>query len=247
MKSPQGSLPSAKTQAGHSRQINVRSEIVPKLTALQKSLGANGFAVLKIAGSGLPGKRKLVAQLDNWSTMVPAGLDGFLVHYGSTLLSHLESSLLPLSWNAVGDSSWADTSDFSVFVDRLQPRVLPYSGIAFPVRLGASGNGYVLFAVTGGIDIAGERIIDIHSRCCKVMTDLLSLDERRTQPAESLSDREIACLQLAGDGRISEEIAEALRLSVHTVNAYLGSATIKLDSVNRIQAIAKAIRLGYIT
>jgi DNA-binding CsgD family transcriptional regulator len=36
-------------------------------------------------------------------------------------------------------------------------------------------------------------------------------------------------------------------LSVHTVNAYLGTATTKLDAVNRIQAIAKAIRLGYIT
>jgi DNA-binding CsgD family transcriptional regulator len=78
------------------------------------------------------------------------------------------------------------------------------------------------------------------------MMDLLALDEKRSPAAEALSDREIACLQLAGDGRISEEIAERLKLSVHTVNAYLGSATIKLDSVNRIQAIAKAIRLGFI-
>ena len=31
------------------------------------------------------------------------------------------------------------------------------------------------------------------------------------------------------------------------VDAYLGTATTKLDAVNRIQAIAKAIRLGYIT
>ena len=79
------------------------------------------------------------------------------------------------------------------------------------------------------------------------MIDLLSLDERRAAAAAALSEREIACLQLAGDGRISDEIAEKLGLSVHTVNAYLGSATIKLDSVNRIQAIAKAIRLGYIS
>ncbi len=50
----------------------------------------------------------------------------------------------------------------------------------------------------------------------------------------------------AGDGYTSEEIAEKLGLSVHTVNAYLGSATVKLDAVNRIQAIAKAIRFGYI-
>jgi DNA-binding CsgD family transcriptional regulator len=79
-----------------------------------------------------------------------------------------------------------------------------------------------------------------------VMMDLLALEERRSVPTEGLSEREVACLQLAGDGRISDEIAEKLGLSVHTVNAYLGSATIKLDSVNRIQAIAKAIRLGYI-
>ena len=78
------------------------------------------------------------------------------------------------------------------------------------------------------------------------MMDLLALDERKSVPSETLSEREISCLQLAGDGQISEEIAEKLGLSVHTVNAYLGSATIKLDSVNRIQAIAKAIRLGYI-
>ena len=48
------------------------------------------------------------------------------------------------------------------------------------------------------------------------------------------------------DGCISESIAEKLGLSVHTVNAYLGTATTKLDAVNRVQAIAKAIRLGYI-
>ena len=78
------------------------------------------------------------------------------------------------------------------------------------------------------------------------MKDLLVLDERRTAPDDVLSSREVACLQLAGDGLVSEEVAEKLRLSVHTVNAYLATATMKLDSVNRIQAIAKAIRLGYI-
>ena len=94
---------------------------------------------------------------------------------------------------------------------------------------------------------ASDMIVELHVRSCQIMIDLLSLDERRVAAAEALSEREIACLQLAGDGRISEEIAEKLGLSVHTVNAYLGSATIKLDSVNRIQAIAKAIRLGYIS
>ncbi|MCY1243387.1 LuxR family transcriptional regulatory, chaperone HchA-associated [compost metagenome] len=125
-------------------------------------------------------------------------------------------------------------------------RKLAYSGIAFPVRLGAQGNGYVIFAGSY-VDASTEQVVDLHGRSCMIMTDLLAADEKRMAPAETLSDREIACLQMAGDGHISEEIAERMGLSVHTVNAYLGAATTKLDSVNRIQAIAKAIRLGYIS
>ncbi len=127
----------------------------------------------------------------------------------------------------------------------LDGQQLSFEGIAFPVRLGALGNGYVAFAGSA-MDLSNDLVIDQHVRSCHVMMDLLAMDERRSIPAESLSEREVACLQLAGDGQISEEIAERLGLSVHTVNAYLGSATIKLDAVNRIQAIAKAIRLGFI-
>ncbi|MHB0953279.1 MAG: transcriptional regulator VisR [Allorhizobium sp.] len=233
-------------QASHTRRPTNRSDIFPKLVALQKALNARGFAVLKAVGGGVPGKRKLATEFENWSVTIPAGTDAFIAAHGETLLAHLDSSLLPLTWNAHDSASFADTSDFSSFVVHLKPRILPYSGIAFPVRLGASGNGYVLFAITNGLDIQGELIIDVHGRSCKIMMDILSMEERRSLPSETLSDREITCLQLAGDGRISEEIAEKLGLSVHTVSAYLGSATIKLDSVNRIQAIAKAIRLGYI-
>jgi DNA-binding CsgD family transcriptional regulator len=84
-------------------------------------------------------------------------------------------------------------------------------------------------------------------KSCQVLIDMLAGEERKLAPSEALSEREIACLQMAGDGCISEAIAEKMGLSVHTVNAYLGTATTKLDAVNRIQAIAKAIRLGYIT
>ena len=41
-------------------------------------------------------------------------------------------------------------------------------------------------------------------------------------------------------------IAEILTLSEHTVNHYLNRATKKLDTVNRTQAVAKALRIGLI-
>jgi DNA-binding CsgD family transcriptional regulator len=212
---------------------------------MQRNLKARHFAVFRVTGAGLPNKRKLVCELDNWGAGSGEHQGVLVSSYGDMFLDHIEMSILPIVWTGTEKGAYSEAGDFSSLVRKIDDRIMPSSGIAFPVRLGALGNGYVTF-LSGSLELGSNLIIDQHVRSCQVMMDLLALDERRSVPAESLSEREVACLQLAGDGRISEEIAEKLGLSVHTVNAYLGSATIKLNSVNRIQAIAKAIRLGYI-
>ncbi len=63
---------------------------------------------------------------------------------------------------------------------------------------------------------------------------------------DTLTDREIDCLNWTAAGKTSAEIAEILTLSEHTVNHYLNRATKKLDTVNRTQAVAKALRVGLI-
>ena len=70
-----------------------------------------------------------------------------------------------------------------------------------------------------------------------------SLDSRIP---ETLTDREIDCLNWTAAGKTSAEIAEILVLSEHTVNHYLNRATKKLSTVNRTQAVAKALRVGLI-
>jgi DNA-binding CsgD family transcriptional regulator len=61
-----------------------------------------------------------------------------------------------------------------------------------------------------------------------------------------MSKREIECLRLTANGLTSEEIAAELGLSVHTANQYLTSSAQKLNAVNRIHAVAKALRAGLI-
>lgn len=222
-----------------------RSDLFPKLVSMQKNLNARNFAVFRIAGAGMPNKRKLVCELDNWGTTGAENGNMLIDACGDVFLEHIDFSLLPVVWDGSDLANRVDTNEFAPMIHRLERVSIPFGGIAFPVRLGAVGNGYVAF-LSNTLDLGSDAIIDQHVRSCQVMVDLLALDEKRAVPSETLSEREIACLQLAGDGQISEEIADKLGLSVHTVNAYLGSATIKLDSVNRIQAIAKAIRLGYI-
>ncbi|ASY64157.1 hypothetical protein SJ05684_c27260 [Sinorhizobium sojae CCBAU 05684] len=67
------------------------------------------------------------------------------------------------------------------------------------------------------------------------------------QPArEKLSSREIECLRWAAAGKSSDEIAIILGISAYTVASYFKSAARKLDAVNRVQAIARAIRMKLI-
>ena len=231
---------------GRSTRAARAATLVTRLQAMQRQINAKNFAVLRVNGRGMPVTRKLTCVLNNWGAASEANAHELLKIYGEELLQHLDRSPLALLWDGQGEHQAADAPDMALFSQRLKGRQLSYSGIAFPIRLGAQGNGYVVFAGSY-IDAPAEQILDLHGRCAQVMTDMLAADERRPFKGESLSDREIACLQMAGDGYISEEIAEKMGLSVHTVNAYLGAATTKLDSVNRIQAIAKAIRLGYIS
>ncbi|WP_018234834.1 transcriptional regulator VisR [Ensifer sp. BR816] len=231
---------------GRSARAARAATLVTRLQAMQRQINAKYFAVLRVNGRGMPATRKLTCVLHNWGATSEANAHELLTIYGEELLQHLDRSPLAVLWDGQGEHQAADVPDLGLFSHRLKGRKLSYSGIAFPLRLGAQGNGYVVFAGSY-IDAPAEQILELHGRCAQIMTDMLAADEKRLFKGESLSDREIACLQMAGDGYISEEIAEKMGLSVHTVNAYLGAATTKLDSVNRIQAIAKAIRLGYIS
>ncbi len=77
------------------------------------------------------------------------------------------------------------------------------------------------------MNLASDALIDQHVRSCPRHDGSACLGGAPHNAGRTLSERDVACLPLAGDGQISEEIAERLGLSVHTVNAYLGSATIK--------------------
>lgn len=221
------------------------TDFFPKLVSLQRALGAKTFMVFRANAAGFLSKRKLNLEIENLGGSAQEQINLVLGALEERLLDHLDRSILPMMWYDQEDGGVAHLPTVSNLLVVANNVSLPFAGIAFPVRLGSTGNGIVLFCGQS-LMLDNEVVLEQHVKACQIMVDLVALEERRAAPSEALSEREIACLQLAGDGRISDEIAVKLGLSVHTVNAYLGSATIKLDSVNRIQAIAKAIKMGYI-
>ncbi|MGV1761296.1 LuxR family transcriptional regulator [Rhizobium sp. P44RR-XXIV] len=107
--------------------------------------------------------------------------------------------------------------------------------------------------IRGAVSLAGDRELfspeEIKDLCyisIHVFDRLAEIRSLDVRVIDALTDREIDCLNWTAAGKTSAEIAEILSLSEHTVNHYLNRATKKLDTVNRTQAVAKALRVGLI-
>ena len=61
-------------------------------------------------------------------------------------------------------------------------------------------------------------------------------------PIDQLSDRELAVFELLGQGLSTRQIAEALQLSIKTVQAYCARIKEKLDLVSATELIREAVR-----
>ncbi len=61
-----------------------------------------------------------------------------------------------------------------------------------------------------------------------------------------LTKRETECLKWAAVGKSEWEISQILGISEHTSEKHLLNAKAKLGAANRVQAVAEAIKLGYI-
>jgi DNA-binding NarL/FixJ family response regulator len=87
--------------------------------------------------------------------------------------------------------------------------------------------------------IAGESVIDPRAAAA-----LLSSRGGGQQP--KLTAQELKVLRLVAEGLTNPEIGTRLYLSRHTVKEYVSNAMHKLGAANRVEAVRKAIGLGFI-
>src|SRR5690606_34394438 len=102
--------------------------LVARLQSMQKQVNAKNFAVLRMSGTGLPASRKLICVLDSWGAATETAASELTAAYGAEMLAHLDTSLLPVLWNGMGERQIAETPDFGRFTHRLPASLLPCSG-----------------------------------------------------------------------------------------------------------------------
>ena len=65
-------------------------------------------------------------------------------------------------------------------------------------------------------------------------------------PRDVLAPREKECLRRAAEGKTVKQIARELNLSDQTVTFYLGRIRMKLGVSNTTEAVAKAVKAGFL-
>jgi LuxR family quorum sensing-dependent transcriptional regulator len=232
--------------AEHAREIaglKTQFDIFRFLKRLTESWGMRAFMVINIPVQTSYELSEHTV-ITNWPAELLNQYDQESLLIGSTVVRELRNSVIPFKVDAEFLKQGREPAKVQVTMSLFE-RFDMVNSVWFPVHDVSGNRGAVSFSgihtELSAADLAELFLIAAH--VFDQLADIKSLDNR---VIDTLNDREIDCLNWTAAGKTSAEIAEILLLSEHTVNHYLNRATKKLDTVNRTQAVAKALRVGLI-
>ena len=161
------------------------------------------------------------------------------------VVKHGMMGLLPLDWATVRgknrkiDQFFGEAVEFGVGLQ----------GLSFPIR-GAHGETALFSVNTNDTRLEWEKrkpslIRDMQVFAYHFHTSVLESEGVRFDNV-SLTAREMDCLKWASEGKTSWETGEILGIRSTTVEFYIEQARVKLNAMNKVQAVAKAIRVNAI-
>ena len=237
------SLPTAEIMdsgpAGNDIVVPNSSMLALQLLALTRSAGLDFFLVTTFPQADKP---EFAANLvvSNWPTALREAYAGTDIFATSPLILQLKKQVQPHFFR------------HCPFVSAKPSAAVAGLGTAFEgVGLGGSVvfslhdrrlNHYV-FAFSGErLAVETSEMWTLLMACMELLDTSFEPLRVKEEPHDRLSARELECLRWSAAGKSSEEIAIILDISTHTVVSYLKCAMRKLNSVNRMQAVARACR-----
>lgn len=206
--------------------------------------GFRYFLVLRLPGATSLdlGENSIIT---NWPAAMLTAFDRSKLLRNSPLVAALRRSTIPFAFR-YDDLVSGRAGEEAVSAGEIYRQHGFVAGACIPVHDVEGDRACVIFSgdrdPTSHRELVELTMIAIHA--FQRLIEVTSNDGRREQV---LTDRELDCLAWTAAGKTSADIAAILSLSEHTVNHYLNRAAKKLDTVNRTQAVAKALRRGLIS
>lgn len=215
-------------------------DVSDTLEDLARRFGFHGYLLITVPSETSTDFSSNVL-LTSWPDEMLRTYDHAGLIFGSPVIERLRQSTNPFTYDAVGTNRRRADGKAAIVASLFERHGL-LRGAYFPAHNSAGQRGALAF---GGMREAlnPREMAELNAVANRVFTEVVEQRAGRRQNV-SLSRREIECLSWASAGKTSVEMSEILGLSEYTVNHYLNRATRKLDAVNRVQAVAKAIRAG---
>jgi DNA-binding CsgD family transcriptional regulator len=204
---------------------------------------ARAFIVLRVP-SVTTNAIQAASVITSWPSELLTKYDAEGLLQTSTAVHHIRRSSLPINIDVHHLNADLAGDRKNRIVELFEKYRMP-RGAFFPVCDPAGDRGGIGFSGDRGVFSSCE-MLQLHMICTHVFERLYHVGRQDQKAGEDLTQREIDCLNWTAAGKTSVEISDILSLSEHTVNHYLNRATKKLDTVNRTQAVAKALRMGII-
>lgn len=161
------------------------------------------------------------------------------------LVTYMKRSPSSVFWHDAIDRVGADGEARRVYGDAGEFKL--NDGFAMPL---ITLEGEVVMVSLGGEDVELSReaigVISLASTYA-VGRAMQLLTAPTIEHRPGLTDREKECMRWAALGKSEWEISQILGISEHTSEKHLLNAKAKLGATNRVQAVAEAIRHGYIS
>ncbi len=156
-------------------------------------------------------------------------------------------SQFPFNWNRL---DWKSRQRRNFLGDAAEHKV-GMSGMSIPIH--GPGGQHAILSVTSFMlerewDLFLRSYMGDFQRVASYVHQAILESEGVEKPSSkpSLSPREIEVLQLCANGMNTDSIADALGVKERTIRAFIETARYKLNALNRIHAVAKAIGHGLI-
>ncbi len=227
----------------NSSTVQTEYEVLHLMRQCTAQFGFSHFMIARIPfGEQQRFAERLV--LSSWPSELVRQYDTATIFHASTLVERLRHTKLPIFGETAGLLS-APATDKAVTMEGLLAD--------YPLRNTFAVLLHTTYGEAFAVLLSGARSEPDRAEASDLYFTLLQLFETLERTFEvgssvrdKLSMREIECLRWAAAGKSSDEIAIILGISVYTVSSYFKTATRKLDSVNRMQAIARAMRMKLI-
>lgn len=217
-------------------------DVFKYLRATAEEFGFKKFSVVEVPWE--EASLSSVMIMNNWDPEFVQAYDELNLARNSPIFLHVRKSVLPLLFDVKEVQAQGPTEQRAAAMRDFES-FRQTKGLILPAFAPNGKRGAVTF--TGShLQIAQDDVQSLHVRAIHVFERLSRLRDERGSRRPELSEKERECLSWTAQGKTSGEIADILELTVNSVNHHLTACCKKLDSTNRVSAVATAVRMGLV-